>query len=258
MPIFRKAFTYVLFAIFVAACGGNAVSSVQPAQQRDRKGTVEIGKIEFVRNDDCRVPSSRRALEVLHERGGLIRENMVADVLGYEHAEDEGHLQRLIATGTLVPIAPTEAHGFAETFGEHAGDKRNLYTCAMPQVKRFLDKELSEWYRCFGEKFNLASIVRTDEYQKKLRRNNKFAAKGTNDKNKTVHTTGAVVDIGVTLLPVNVRNWLRHRLAKLEREGKVQATEEVHRYRGGVSYCLHVMVYPEEFRTTSTYLSAEL
>lgn len=194
--------------------------------------------------DDCVVPHDRRLLAPLDE-GGLAVENAKADALGLTRVNDLAALRGLISDGTLVLVESTEAYEYDATFAEHDPGNAASYGHALPTTKRFLDEVLGEGYRCFGAKFLLTSVTRTEKYQDRLKRKNRNAARGKTQASRSTHTTGATVDIGGSQLPVNVRNWLRHRLADLERAGLVQATEE-HRRRSPW-YCFHVMVYPDRW-----------
>jgi hypothetical protein len=216
-------------------------ASAAPAQT-PLTGMPEYSARAVVSRDDCSIPNSKKGLAVLKTPGIATENEMVAKYRLFR-VNDLEDLRFFIGHGALVPFEPTVAYDFDQTFAEHDPDNAALYKHGREHVKLFLDDVLGEGYRCFGSRFLITSLTRTDDYQRDLKRRNKNAARGTKPSNITTHTTGSTVDIGAALMPLNVRKWLRHKLARLEMDGRIQATEETRRW----STCFHVMVYPDRW-----------
>ncbi|HTM67701.1 MAG TPA: DUF5715 family protein [Candidatus Binatia bacterium] len=172
-------------------------------------------------------------------RGALAGENAVGDRYGLTRIRDVDELRRFIAAGLLVPVASTDAYELDPTLGEEDPDNAALYAHARPWTRAFLDDVLAEGHRLHGDRYKITSLVRTQAYQRTLRRHNAAAATGRTRDERSSHLTGSTVDIRSTELSPAGIEWLRTRLAALERAGAIRATEE--RYNG----CFHIMVTPD-------------
>lgn len=189
-----------------------------------------------------RRPHKTGAAQVLRgSPAALARENAVADRWRLSRIRDRAELRRFIDRGLLVPIRPTPAYALDETLGEADPDHRELYAHARPWVRAFLDDLLVEGHRLHGDRFVITSMVRTVDYQRRLRREYAAAAGATGPRSRmSSHLTGSTLDIKIMGLSSAAAAWLRVRLVELERLGAVQATEE-----GSSSVCFHVMVFPD-------------
>jgi hypothetical protein len=172
-------------------------------------------------------------------RAALARENAWADRHDLTRIRDLAELRRFIAAGLLVPVASSDAYVIDATLGEEDPDDAALYAHARPWTLAFLDDLLVEGHRLHGDRYEITSLVRTQAYQRTLRRHNAAAASGRTRRERSSHLTGATVDIRTEGLSADGHRWLRERLVELERLGAVLATEE--RYNG----CFHIMVSPD-------------
>lgn len=163
------------------------------------------------------------------------RQNSVADDHDLTRIKDLDQLERFIDQGRLVPIEDTDSY-YLETVGSEDPDNAELYAHARPWVKKFLDAELEAAHRDTGDRFKITALSRTKKYQKRLCRNNAAAICGSAWWKQSSHLTGSTVDISKIDMSSKARKWLRKRLIKLEKQGKIEATEE--------SGCFHVMVFP--------------
>ncbi len=148
---------------------------------------------------------------------------------------DAAELRRWIADGRLAPIADTEAYYLdpGSVGAEDAGNAA-LYRHGRPWVRDFLDEVLAEGHALAGERFKVTSVVRSVEYQARLRRDNRAAAGAW----ASSHVTGSTVDISLEGLSDGTKRWLRERLWRLDRQRRViDAIEE--------PGCLHIMVFPD-------------
>jgi len=97
-----------------------------------------------------------------------------------------------------------------------------LLSCLRPDAAALLGK-LARAYRLkFGRRLPVASLTRTQRYQRQLRRVNKNAT--------TVefppHTTGMAFDISYRFMPADEQNFLIAEIARIKNEGKVEALRE--------------------------------
>lgn len=170
----------------------------------------------------------------------LATENRVADEHSLPRYADAAELRAAVAAGKLVRVADAPAYYLDETLGEADAPNAALYAHARPWVKTFLDDLAADPARPKGLRMKVTSLVRTVEYQQRLRKKYATATSATKPGRRSSHLTGSTVDISTKDMSDEGKAWLRHKLAGLERRGLVQATEE----KWG-SMCFHVMVFPE-------------
>ncbi len=185
----------------------------------------------------------RPAWDRLPSHGG--RQNSVERQYGIARAyrlgriRDRAELRRWIADGRLVTLPDAPAYYLdPESVGAEDADNAELYRYGRPWVRDFLDEVLAEGFALHGERFKITSVVRSVEYQARLRRGNRAAAAAW----ASSHVTGSTVDISLEGLSDGAKRWLRERLWKLDRRRAVDAIEE--------PGCLHVMVFPDYVRKT--------
>lgn len=111
------------------------------------------------------------------------------------------------------------------------------YRWCRPEVTTFMLNLSSEYYAVWHRPLRINSAVRTEEYQEQLRRHNGNAARATSGPKRSSHLTGATVDIAKKGMSAGELRWMRARLIKLERQGRVEATEE------HMQAVFHVMVF---------------
>ena len=170
----------------------------------------------------------------------LATENRVADQHDLTRLSDVTQLRRFIGAGLLVKIASTQWYFIDETLGEIDSANVALYAHARPWVKVFLDDLATDSARPQGLRLKITSLVRTVEYQQRLRKRYPAATSATEPGRRSSHLTGSTVDISTKDMSEEGKAWLRKQLASFERRGLMQATEEK-----GTSLCFHVMVFPE-------------
>ncbi len=146
------------------------------------------------------------------------KQNEVADESDLSRIKNEEELKKFIASGILVPLPNIQ-----EVFVDERLDARYRYV--RPWTKKFLLDLGKKFYAKFGEGLQINSAVRTQDSQRDLVKKNKNAAKGVGKKASS-HPTGATVDITKKGMSAPKIKWLRTELLTLEREGRIEATEE--------------------------------
>jgi len=162
-------------------------------------------------------------------RGGQAaqaRHNRAADADNLTRLEGRDDLERFVAEGLLVPIADTSSY-YLDTVGGHDSAHADLYRHARPWTKRFLDRELKAFYDEFGHQSKVTSLVRTDAYQGRIcRSGNGAAICGDAWWERSLHLTGATVDVSKEGMSCKAIGWMRKRLVRAQRQGLVGAIEE--------------------------------
>ena len=121
---------------------------------------------------------------------------------------------------------------------------RNYYVHAIPDdyqylrpwAKLFLDRLSSQFRSRFGKPLRITGLTRSAQYQKTLRRRNGNAAAPTGPK-RSVHLTGACLDISKKGTTRSQVNWMRRVLSSIKQKGYVFPVEEFKQPN------FHVMVY---------------
>ena len=170
----------------------------------------------------------------------LEQQNQLIDRYRLERIPALKRLKRLIAAGRLVKVSATAA--YYPDF-QHVGsqDSANsaLYAHARPWVRDFLNVVLKPISQETGERFKVTSLVRTMDYQRRLRRVSLVAASGINHWRLSPHLTGSTVDISTKDMSDSAKQALSHSLSALSRAGAVVFMEE---FFGG---CFHIFVLPD-------------
>lgn len=153
--------------------------------------------------------------------GALSEENNLVNLDNLSRIADDKGLRRMVRLGYLKRVPRVGQGYFVSAIGRsYKGYRDGLYT-ARPWVLDFLDREGSHFSQAFrGRNFKVTSLARSEEYQKWLRRRNRNASR------RTVHTTGAALDISKTGMSAAQLEWMRRHLATLEGCNWVRATEE--------------------------------
>ncbi|HEX8161556.1 MAG TPA: DUF5715 family protein [Pyrinomonadaceae bacterium] len=140
---------------------------------------------------------------------------------------------RNTARRKLLAAEYDELSGFARDFGGRAYDlqdaaarkefKARLLAYARPAALQMI-KEIARSYReKFDRRLPLTSLVRTDEYQRRLNAVNPNATLIET----APHTTGLAFDIYYHFMTAAEQNFVMADLARLEREGRVEALREL-------------------------------
>jgi hypothetical protein len=151
------------------------------------------------------------------------QERQKVDGDGLSYIKDEAELDRFVAQGLLVPIPENQSIEV---------DKKvpvNRRYCR-PWVLNFLLDYGPKYKTQYNKKLKLTSGIRTLADQAELRKHNPNASP------TSTHPTGATVDISWKKMHRQEVAWFAGELFKLERAGKIQATQE-HKQA-----CFHILV----------------
>lgn len=165
-------------------------------------------------------------------------QNIIADRYRLERMTNLAMVKKYIAKGKLVPVANQGAHYFVdEHLGELDTENKHYYRHARPFTREFILKFSADYHSKFSKRIKVTSLVRTEWYQRRLRRINRNAAPARNEL-RSAHLTGATVDISFEEMSSDEMKWIEHELKSLMRKNKLYAIKE---RTGG---CYHIMVFP--------------
>ena len=160
------------------------------------------------------------------------KQNSIIKKQHLSYIQDRSELKRSIALkgkNRLVLVSDTTSYYLSKSMGRLDPKHKKLYHYARTWVKLFLDTELTEGHRVTSDRFKLPSLVRTNKYQKKLRKHDPDAGAIAGKKwwQKSSHLTGSTVDISFKGLSPAGFKWLQERLIQLQAEdNKVVAVQE--------------------------------
>jgi hypothetical protein len=158
----------------------------------------------------------------------LLLQNEEIDRLNLPRIYDDRQLEKLKASGDLVPIVPGQTLRIQPSLDPN---RRYCRTWTLNFVN-----DLSEaYYKEFHEQIQVNSAVRTVLVQKKLRRHNRNAAPERGE-TASSHLAGLTVDLqrrGMTKAQVK---WMENYLRPLKEMGLVEPEEERRQW------CFHIMV----------------
>lgn len=112
--------------------------------------------------------------------------------------------------------------------------KRRLLSFIRPETLKVLDELAAAYRNRFNRLLPLASLIRTEEYQRELSERNVNAARNA----LPPHTTGLAFDISYRYMTAAEQNFLMAEIARLEAAGRVEALRENNN-------CFHVFVFPD-------------
>jgi hypothetical protein len=161
-------------------------------------------------------------------RESLLLQNEEIDRLGLPRIYNDKQLERLKASGDLVPIVPSETLRIQPSL-----DPSRRY--CRPWTRDFLEDVSAAYYKEFHEQIQVNSAVRTVLVQKKLRRHNRNAAPESGELASS-HLAGLTVDLqrrGMTKAQVA---WMEDYLKPLKELGLIEPEEERRHW------CFHIMV----------------
>jgi hypothetical protein len=110
------------------------------------------------------------------------------------------------------------------------------YQYLRPWTKLFLDRLGSQFRRRFGKPLRVTGLTRSASYQKSLRRRNGNAAAPSGPK-RSVHLTGACLDISKKGMTGREVSWMRRVLSSIKQKGYLYPVEEFKQPN------FHIMVY---------------
>ena len=105
-----------------------------------------------------------------------------------------------------------------------------------PWAKLFLDRLSSQFRSRFGQPLRITGLTRSAQYQQSLRRRNGNAAAARGPK-RSVHLTGACLDISKKGMTGSQVSWMRRVLVSIKQKGFLFAVEEFKQPN------FHIMVY---------------
>lgn len=158
----------------------------------------------------------------------LLLQNEEIDRMNLPRIYDDKQLERLKASGDLVPIVPGESLRIQPSL-----DPARRY--CRPWTLEFVQDISDAYYKEFHDQIQVNSAVRTVLVQKKLRRHNHNAAPETGE-TASSHLAGLTVDLqrrGMTKAQVK---WMEDYLRPLKEMGLIEPEEERRQW------CFHIMV----------------
>jgi len=158
----------------------------------------------------------------------LLTQNEEIDRLNLPRIYDDKQLERLKASGDLVPIIPNESLRIQPSL-----DPARRY--CRPWTREFVEDISAAYYKEFHDQIQVNSAVRTVLVQKKLRRHNRNAAPETGE-TASSHLAGLTIDLqrrGMTKAQVK---WMEEYLRPLKELGLIEPEEERRQW------CFHIMV----------------
>ena len=164
-------------------------------------------------------------------------ENILADRFNLSRISNLKMLKRFVERGRLVRVPDSDKrYHLDEHLGEHDAANREFYKYARPDTRDFIERLGEAFRERFGRSIKITSLVRTREYQKRLRKNPN-AAPVWGDKSST-HLTGATFDLSFREMSDAEIAWTWDYLRREMRRGHLYAIKE--KYGG----CFHTMVFP--------------
>lgn len=169
-------------------------------------------------------------------RQSLDKQMLMAKRLHFPIIKNDRDIRRMYNRHELFNL-PWQGEGFYldPDIGSLDSNNRELYTLVRMPVVKFISILGRDFKDRFNKRLKITSLVRTMEYQKKLQHHNANAT----DVSRSAHLTGAAIDISYKETTREELDWMRARLARLESENLLEATEE--RFQA----CFHVMVFRE-------------
>ncbi len=161
---------------------------------------------------------SASAASLKGSRTSMERQNAEATVSELSFIENDAQLESMVRNGYLVPLPTTVGLSIDPRL-----DAKWQYV--RPWTARFLVHLGVDFHKEFGKSLQINSAVRTVERQEELREKNRNAAP-PNGERRSVHPTGAAIDIAKLGRSGREVRWLARRLLQLERDGLIEATEE--------------------------------
>jgi Family of unknown function (DUF5715) len=158
----------------------------------------------------------------------LLLQNEEINRLNLPRIYDDRQLERLKASGDLVPITTSEALRIQPSL-----DPARRY--CRQWTMEFLQDISTAYYDEFHQQIQVNSAVRTVLVQKKLRRHNRNAAPETGE-TASSHLAGLTVDLQRRGMSKAQVKWVEEYLKPLKELGLIEPEEERRQY------CFHIMV----------------
>src|SRR5579863_1174206 len=152
----------------------------------------------------------------------LLLQNEEINRLNLPRIYDDKQLERLKASGDLVPITTSEALKIQPSL-----DPARRY--CRPWTMEFLEDISAAYYNQFHQPIQVNSAVRTVLVQKKLRRHNRNAAPETGE-TASSHLAGLTVDIQRRGMSREQIRFVEDYLLPLNNAGLIEPEEERHQW----------------------------
>jgi pSer/pThr/pTyr-binding forkhead associated (FHA) protein len=117
---------------------------------------------------------------------------------------------------------------------ERKAFKWRMLSFIRPEAERVMLELAASYKSRFNRPLPLASLIRTEEYQRELSERNVNAARNS----LPPHTTGCAFDISYRYMNASEQNFLMTEIARLEAAGRVEALRENNN-------CFHVFAFPD-------------
>jgi hypothetical protein len=196
--------------------------------------------------------AAQRPRELIGQPEKMERQNAAADRHDLSRMSGPAVIRRMVEQGHLVRIPKRGTGFYVDPKLGNGYRQREVLQYARPWVRRFLEREGEHFADAFdGARFKVASLIRTEDYQQRLRRKNVNAAPGTDWRTQSPHLTGAALDVSKRGMTSRQINWMRRHLVALERQGWVIAVEEMK------TNTFHIFVQPRFGRDAGPTASAD-
>lgn len=158
----------------------------------------------------------------------LLLQNQEIDRMSLPRIYNDVQLERLKASGDLVPIVPGESLRIQPSL-----DPARRF--CRPWTLDFVDDISAAYYKEFHQQIQVNSAVRTVLVQKKLRRHNRNAAPETGE-TASSHLAGLTVDLQRRGMSKAQVQWMEGYMKPLKELGLIEPEEERRQW------CFHIMV----------------
>jgi hypothetical protein len=118
--------------------------------------------------------------------------------------------------------------------------KLRLFRMIAPAAKTILEELAADYQKQFNRPLRITAMARSIEYQVDLNKVNAGSFLVRDKDSLPAHASGLAFDIGYKHLTAEEQNFLMSRMAKLEKDGKIDGLRET-----GVNSTLHVFVYAD-------------
>lgn len=173
--------------------------------------------------------AARSALLVANSNSQAIQ-NARADAYNLSRMRNVAMIRRFHQAGYLVSVPRSTRSYYLQAIP-------SSYRYLRPWTKLFLDRLSNEYYARFKQRLRITSLVRTVGFQASLSRHNPNAAAASGS-GRSVHLTGAALDISKRFMSASGVRWVRQVLFSLKKAGYLYAIEEFEEPN------FHIMVYP--------------
>ena len=163
------------------------------------------------------------------DRQSQVTQNKRADKDKLSRFDDSVMVQRFVRLQLLDPVP-------AKTKNYYIHSIPSRYQYLRPWTKLFLDRLSSQYRARFRKPLRITGLTRSAAYQKSLQRRNGNAAATTGPK-RSVHLTGACLDISKKGMRGREVSWMRRVLSSIKQKGYLFPVEEFKQPN------FHVMVY---------------